>query len=633
MADFVGTPDDDELRVSGDDANNRLFGRAGDDTLFGGTNSDRHFAGPGRDRADGGSGDDAQDIYHYVPAFEDLYIFDFASVATTRNRFDRLTLHTEDTPYTRAESLGLEQVRDAFFQLEGETTNFVTPGQETDQDENAYIRTDTGVIEIFDQYGGDDTADTQDGIEFISYRWTNVFGSTLTRVFEISSESDVFGGIHNGDNSDEFFFGARGDDSLFGNGGDDLIFTGAGRDDVYGGAGRDHIVASRGRNTLDGESSGDVYYWNARYRARNRIDEIESSDTDSIVASFAVEDLARVRIIGTADSRDLLLTTAAWRKPGEVSSLFRVDEQLSRDFDGRGVEYLRFDDVWYATLEGLPSNGTAGNDFIVSPGDVPRRYRARDGDDAVFARDADDTMFGQRGSDFLDGSKGRDVLRGGGAGDGLRGGPGGDTLRGGHGDDIADYGDSKHRVTVDLQRDAARGGAATGDRLWSVEGLSGSHWNDTLRGDATGNALVGDRGADRLVGRFGNDTLDGERGADRLVANRGRDVLRGGPGDDTLRGGFADDTLSGGAGDDVLRTGGGRDRVRIAEGDGTDVIRDWRDGYDRLVAVSGADRFEALATRQEGDDLRVRAPDGAWTVLIEGLDEDEFTSVDVLFPG
>ena len=638
MTDFVGTFRDDDLKVTGNDSNNRLFGLGGDDSLTGGINTDHHFGGPGRDFLDGGGGNDGRDLYYYNHRFDDIYIFDYASVSTTRNRIDGLVLYTEDTDHTRETMFGLEHVRDAFFQLEGETTPLVTPGEESLQDTNAYIETDSGVIEIFDQYGGDDSgppnSDTQDGVEFIYYRWLNVFGSTTSRRFDLSSETEVFTGRQTGDNGSEFFFGTRGPDEIFGNGGDDLIFAGAGRDTVEGGTGVDHLVASRGLNLLDGGSSGDIYYWNEGYRARNFVGEETNSSNDELVAGFAVEDLADARLVGPVTERDLVLTNVDAYAPAKVTSRFRISAQQSFEDEGRGVEYLRFDGTYYTAQPTFSNRGGEDGDFIVAPGNASRRLFGGAEGDAIFAGDDADTVAGQKGEDFLDGAKGRDVLRGGGEDDVLRGGPGGDTLRGGGGDgDIADYGDSKGRVIVDLQRDAARGGAANGDALFAIEGVSGSHRNDVLRGDAKDNHLIGDRGGDRLVGRFGDDLLDGEEGGDRLVGKKGRDMLRGRQGDDDLRGGLGNDTHSAGQGDDVHRTGGGRDRVRIGEGDGTDTILDWDDGRDRLLVASGAERFSDLNLRQQGDDLRVRAPDRAWTVVIRDLDEDQFTAVDVLFPG
>ena len=86
-------------------------------------------------------------------------------------------------------------------------------------------------------------------------------------------------------------------------------------------------------------------------------------------------------------------------------------------------------------------------------------------------------------------------------------------------------------------------GEAQGDRYISIEGLAGSRFGDTLRGDTEANQLYGREGNDLLVGRGGND------------------YLNGGGGEDTLRGGAQDDIMRGGASQDTFVFGNGRDRI------------------------------------------------------------------------
>ena len=87
----------------------------------------------------------------------------------------------------------------------------------------------------------------------------------------------------------------------------------------------------------------------------------------------------------------------------------------------------------------------------------------------------------------------------------MRGEAGADELRGGSGTDYAYYQYSPQAVKIDLAVGTGFGGDAEGDRLFSVENLFGSSYNDRLAGSDVANALDGGQGADVLVGRGGGD--------------------------------------------------------------------------------------------------------------------------------
>src|SRR4029077_18884047 len=74
---------------------------------------------------------------------------------------------------------------------------------------------------------------------------------------------------------------------------------------------------------------------------------------------------------------------------------------------------------------------------------------------------------------------------------------------------------------------------ATGDKLFNIENVFGSSFNDFLLGNA---------GANILHGEAGNDTLIGGEGADTISGGDGNDILRGGLGNDSLNGGSGIDT-------------------------------------------------------------------------------------------
>ncbi|BDM83533.1 calcium-binding protein [Acaryochloris marina] len=113
------------------------------------------------------------------------------------------------------------------------------------------------------------------------------------------------------------------------------------------------------------------------------------------------------------------------------------------------------------------------------------------------------------------------------------------------------------------------------DKLFSIEGIIGSKWDDSIKGDKWNNIFNGGDGNDTLEGGAGNDTLIGGEGEDTLEGGGGNDTLIGGAGSDTLIGDVVagNDTLIVDAGADTFvldTTEGGIDTIRgfsLAEND------------------------------------------------------------------
>lgn len=200
------------------------------------------------------------------------------------------------------------------------------------------------------------------------------------------------------------------------------------------------------------------------------------------------------------------------------------------------------------------------------PSDIPRLLIVSDVNE--------DTTTGTGGNDAIYGTNEDEVLLGLAGNDLLSGGSGADTLNGGSGVDIADYSSSDSGVSVNLRSGTASGGDAEGDVLISIEGLTGSNFDDALTGDNesgttyieglagddviyTGNGnfdsfLLGGAGNDTLIVRDGNSSLEGGEGDDDLYGHTGIDILRGGSGNDTLTLNTGDDIYDGGDGYDIL---------------------------------------------------------------------------------
>ncbi len=153
---------------------------------------------------------------------------------------------------------------------------------------------------------------------------------------------------------------------------------------------------------------------------------------------------------------------------------------------------------------------------------------------------------------------------------------------------------------------------AAGDKLGSIENLTGSAMKDDLDGDGNPNVLKGMGGNDELDGALGNDTLDGGDGDDILNGDGGADKLMGGAGDDTLNGGTEDDTLTGGSGNDDLFGAGGGDTFVFSTADAgdSDAILDFviadSDKIDLSAFELTADQVIAATTlRGTGTDAYV----------------------------
>ena len=168
------------------------------------------------------------------------------------------------------------------------------------------------------------------------------------------------------------------------------------------------------------------------------------------------------------------------------------------------------------------------------------------------------TVDGQLGNDTLVDGPGDETLFGGGGNDIVRPRGGLNAIDGGAEVDTVDY--SLAAATIaDLAARSATGGST--DTLDGFERLTGSPFDDELKGDALANIILGGGGGDLIDGGAGNDNLQGGLGDDTLHGGDGNDTLKGEDGDDTLVGGEGNDNLQGGNHDDDLFGDGGNDSL------------------------------------------------------------------------
>jgi Ca2+-binding RTX toxin-like protein len=229
----------------------------------------------------------------------------------------------------------------------------------------------------------------------------------------------------------------------------------------------------------------------------------------------------------------------------------------------------------------------------------------------------------------------------------LEGVTGADILNGGRGFDFARYKAAPTGVTASLADPSVNTGHAAGDTYFSIEGLQGSDFADTLIGNDANNVLVGGRGGDTLDGRGGfdyvrydmyhagsrgvtvnlttptsntgtnavGDTYSGIEGvigtrfADRLVGDNAANNLQGQAGNDRLNGALGNDTVIGGSGNDNLNGGYGND---LMMGDaGRDVFT-----FDStLNALENVDRIRSFSIKND----TIRLDDAIFTGLARGV--------------
>ncbi|MGB3242909.1 MAG: M10 family metallopeptidase C-terminal domain-containing protein, partial [Sulfitobacter sp.] len=320
------------------------------------------------------------------------------------------------------------------------------------------------------------------------------------------------------DDSDDSLYGGNGNDTMLGGAGNDLLDGGNGNDVMSGQAGIDIFRGGAGVDTVD-------YSRESPFQLLVNLEQnIASGGTASGDTFYSIENLIgsddRIdRFIGTSDANHF------WgRGGGDVFSGRGGDDVLDGGADGdilygedgndtliggSGQDYLNGGDgidtaVYAGSSDGvivdLAAGTASGGDAdgpvqIVGRGTVIRHDILVDIENAIGSF-YDDHLIGTDGANELSGGSGDDTLSG---------GDGDDILNGGAGRDTADYASATSKVRLDLRK-----GGSEGDTYNSIENLSGSGFNDNLRGDNAANVLTGQGGNDNLRGGGGDDILLGD---------------------------------------------------------------------------------------------------------------------------
>lgn len=384
----------------------------------------------------------------------------------------------------------------------------------------------------------------------------DVLSGTMVSMVEISTVENVIGTVFA-----DLIVGDAADNRIWGNGGNDRLNALGGNDSIYGGDASDDILGGTGN--------------------------------DSIIGGMTEADVGDLINAGTGND------TVFGAGGNDTIQGLAGHDNLQGDTGNDSVEGDAGNDSLY---------GGRGADLLAGGLDDDR-LGGGDGEDTASGGDGNDSLDGGTGNDLLSGDGGTDVLFGGDGTDTLIGGLGSDAIDGGEGFDVASYADQTLSVTVTLGEGTAIGtaaGAAAGDILTNLEGLTGSSANDALTGNSVANRLAGGTGDDTLSGLGGRDVLDGGGGNDSLDGGDDKDLLRGGIGIDRLNGGGDDDLIHGGEEGDRLFGGLAQDEIYggtgadLISGDAGDDTMNGNEGGDTLRGGAGID---ALYGDEDNDRL------------------------------
>lgn len=182
-----------------------------------------------------------------------------------------------------------------------------------------------------------------------------------------------------------------------------------------------------------------------------------------------------------------------------------------------------------------------------------------------------------------------------------------DTYNGRAGVDTVSYQDATAGVTANLYDSTQNTGAASGDTYTSIENLTGSAFNDTLRGNSSNNWFDGGLGIDGMFGGVGDDSYVIDTIGDRASegANQGFDTIYSsisytltanvealvltGAGDLTAYGNNLNNHLEGNAGKNILRGYAGSDTLYGGAGDDIYWIEDLSDVINEDIGANGDD--------------------------------------------
>ncbi|HRL75443.1 MAG TPA: M10 family metallopeptidase [Candidatus Accumulibacter phosphatis] len=641
----------------GNSAANLLEARDGNDTLDGGSGNDTLNGGTGADSLTGGDGND----FYYVDHAGDQVVETNAAAAGGTD-----LVHTTLATYTLGAHIEIGRILAAgTASVAGNTIdNLLYAGTGNNvldgaggSDTVSYLYGATGGVTVSlavagAQATGGSGSDTLLSIE-------NLTGSTYNDLLRGDGNANVLAGAQGND----FLDGGAGNDTLDGGAGNDTLWGGTGADSLIGGDGNDAYyldnvgdsVSETNANPASG-GTDQVFSYLAAHTLGAHVE--NGRILTGAAANLAGNGLANVLEAGTGNN---VLDGAGgsdtvsylYGATGGVSVSLAISGAQATGGSGSdtliNIENLTgstYNDLLRGDGNANVLAGAQGNDFLDGGA----------GNDTLDGGAGNDTLWGGTGADSLIGGDGNDAYYLDHAGDSvsetnansasggtdqvfsylaahtlaanvengrilataaanltgnalanvLEAGSGNNVLDGAGGTDTVSYlygASSGISVSLAVTGAQATGGSGS-DTLINIENLTGSTYNDLLRGDGNGNVLSGAQGNDFLDGGAGNDTLDGGAGNDTLWGGTGADSLIGGDGNDAY---YLDN-----AGDSVSET-----NANPASG-GTDQVFSYLAAHTLAANVENGRILAASAANLSGNGLANLLDAGSGNNVLNG---------------
>jgi Ca2+-binding RTX toxin-like protein len=424
--------------------------------------------------------------------------------------------------------------------------------------------------------------------------------------------------------------GFEGNDTLVGGAGNDSLSGNGGQDSVQGGAGDDTVNGGNIGDTIDGGEGNDYLAdFNAASETESVIVDSTSSDNINVNGTSIInfESLGNI----TTGSGDDLFNFANYAVGGDLNG--------NGGKDSLTADYSTYDQainttssqlrkaanntklLGYSNIEQFNLTGTAFNDTIDGLGNVGNTLDGGAGNDylanfsavnqtediTIDLTTSNNVNFGntnitnfERLGNATTGS-GNDLFKLGAYASGgtVNGGLGNDTL-------AVDYTSLGTKLNNTSYGDYRFYAPTTGNLLLNSNfeqfNLTGSAFNDTLRGFEGNDTLVGGAGNDSLSGNGGQDLVQGGTGNDTVLGGTGEDNINGGLGDDSLLGEAGNDTINGGAGNDFID--GGISNDSLIGGVGNDTFAGLNSG-DIVDGGEGIDFLQTLNASNATVDLKI----------------------------
>ena len=566
--------------LSGGDGGDVLWGGDGDDLLYGESGNDSLEGGNGNDVLDGGLGGDrmaggaGNDIYYVdnpgdsVTEVEnggtDLVYANLASGTFILGaHVERLTLTGSGNSNGTGNIL-------ANILVGNDGNNILNGGAGADtmrggKGDDTYIVDNAGDAITEEADGGTDTI--QASIHYVLA--ANMENLALTGTAAINGTGTATNNILTGNGAANMLAGLDGNDILYGLGGNDRLNGGAGVDQMFGGDGDDILVVDNAGDVAQGGAGRDRVEASISYTLGADVEDLlllgsaALDGTGNALANMLVGNSGANRLEG-GGGHDVLDggLGADIMSGGDGNDVMIVDNAGDVTIGGTGrdraeasVSYSLGAEMEDLTLTGTAAINGTGNALAnqLTGNGAANILRGGDGGDVLLGGDGNDSLYGDTGDDNLVGGAGNDILDGGLGADRMAGGAGNDIYYANvHADVITELA-NEGLDTVYVGLTAAGTGTILGANIENaiMQGIG----NIFVRGNELNNQIAGNGGSNWLYGEAGNDTLSGQGGMDWIV---------GGSGNDMLFGGYHADTFI------------------FASGSGTDIIRDFERGLDKI---------------------------------------------------